>query len=599
VKYLSDIPTIPKEIIEEIAGEAKKDDPKPAAQGKGKGKKSSPRGAQGSSLGPLDVEKYLNEFGVPFLSPKRHKTKSITIYNLHSCLFDPSHGRKHASITQGDDGTLGYQCFSTTCTNDPAVNWVNARKQISGDQYLTEWRRGYNPDYKPRRQRPDPAGDSPDSPDPRRAFLTIMDNGRVSFNPALMAKHLRKLFDPIINEGEDFGSLYYHYNSAGTWKLLPVAEINKTSARILEEHALTRRVKDAVKLLEWEAFQDAQKLKSDPMYLNLQNCMLHIPTRKTVDHAPEFNSRTQLPVKYNAKAKCNLWIETLAEIFEDDLSKASVMQEFFGYCLYPKIMFPAAMFQIGSGANGKGTVQKVLEAMLGDDNVSHISLTRMEEKFGPAELKDKLLNACGETSTKPLEVTRFKEVAAGDKVQAEQKYKNDIIFVPIAKQMVSMNEFPGIKDKTHAFFRRIIVMEYKQKFEGKTDDRSLSDKLLKELDGIFLWSLEGLKRVLENEAIIIPESVEQAKKRFKARVNPVIMFVDEECRLSAEATASPPDVFRRYNEWCDDAKTRSVGKTRFYELIQTNFNVSRFRPTKNSKELFKGIGLVDHDQVSL
>jgi putative DNA primase/helicase len=86
-----------------------------------------------------------------------------------------------------------------------------------------------------------------------------------------------------------------------------------------------------------------------------------------------------------------------------------------------------------------------------------------------------------------MDVTYFTKIAAGDEIQAEVKYLADCKFTPVAKHMISMNDFPGIKDKTDAFFRRVIVLEYNQKFEGTNMDPFLGDKLKTEMDGIFSW----------------------------------------------------------------------------------------------------------------
>lgn len=301
-----------------------------------------------------------------------------------------------------------------------------------------------------------------------------------------------------------------------------------------------------------------------------------------------------MPVRYDSDAKWTEWEDRLVEIFADDTEKILVLQEFFGYCLYPKIIFPCALFQVGVGGNGKGLVERICYSMLGKENVSHVSMARMEKDFGPIEIKDKLINSCGETESKPLDVTNFKKICAGDEIQAEVKFQGDVKYTPVAKHMISMNDFPGIRDKTDAFFRRIIVLEYNQKFEGDDMDPDLADKLLGNIDGIFMWSLEGLKRILKKKRIQIPESINQAKLRFRAKVNPVLLFVGEECKISSECFVSPPKLYQRYKAWTEDAKLKPLGKANFYENIQLNCKgVARRRPTESTKEVFQGIGLQD------
>lgn len=572
---LNQITPTPQKTLDDISKIISKQDKKGQGQGKDQGEKIDSRRSSKADLGHLDVEKYLTHYGVEY---NVKKESNRTFYRIRTCLFDPSHGKNDAAIVQSTDGKLTYQCFHDHCNH----TWKQARELISGADEIRQFHAGYDPNWKPRYSGPKPLADD-------KPFLRISEKGRVTFVPAFLSQYLKEKYTPLLNEGVDFGALFYHYTPEGLWKLWPEAVIEKECVDVLEEHAMNRRIADAIGLLKKDTFIPEEKRKPNPMWLNLQNCMLNVQTMETAPHSPSFHSTVQLPVIFKEGEKCPLWIETLEQIFEDDFEKGFVLQDFFGYCLYPALPFPCAIFQIGGGANGKGTVQRALEAMLGDDNVSHISLTRMEEKFGPVELKDKLLNTCGETSSKPLEVTQFKAIAAGDKVQAEVKYKPDIIFMPFAKHLISMNEFPGIKDKTDAFFRRVIVMEYKQQFLEEKDDRHLSEKLLKENNGIFMWALEGLKRVIENDAITMPDSVIQAKKRFRARVNPVLMFVDEECLLDSRYDCIPKELYKGYVNWCEEAKTRPLGKQRFYEQILTGFKVQKVRPTNKSQEVFIGI----------
>ncbi|EFK06743.1 phage/plasmid primase, P4 family, C-terminal domain protein [delta proteobacterium NaphS2] len=548
---------------------------------------------QKSDLGPLDVEKYLNHFGIPF-NLKAGKG-GVAMYRLSQCLFDPNHGKNEASITQAPDGMLSYQCFHSSCSDK---TWHDARRVISGEKSLAEYCEGYNPQWKPHTQKTTGIAVGNGAGDP--GFLVENERGRIKFIPAKMANYLESQLKPVIYEGNDFSRMFFRYHASGVWRSYPKDAIRKFVRRLLGDHAKPAWLDSSVDVLASQVFKMPEELEFNPMLLNIANGMLHVETMEIKPHSPDYNSRVQLPVSFRKDATCTRWIEAIAQIFSDDLSKADVLQEFFGYALYPRILFPCCIFQIGQGRNGKGVVEKILCAMLGRANVSHVSLARMEENFGPVEIEGKLLNSCGETEAKPLDVTNFKKIVAGDEIQAQRKYLPDVKFTPIAKHLVSMNAFPGVKEKTDAFFRRIIVLEYRQKFEGEDDDKRLVDKLLEELDGIFKWSLEGLKRVLAREEIASPEAVSIAKERFREKVNPVIAFVKEACMLDVDAIQTnvkvlPADLYRAYGSWMEEAKLRSLGKNNFYEQILLNFpHVKKRRD--GTRELFFGIGLLGSNE---
>lgn len=534
-------------------------------------------GSGALSLGLVDVGKYLAHYGRKVVEVKDRGSKGIW-YNLAKCEFDPSHGSREAAVILFPDGRLGYSCYHNSCTGK---TWQQARFLISGTDslapFMEGWREVNTRDRGPLDGKP---------------FLTVNEKGRVSFNAAIMGRWLEERYWPIYSEGEDFGNQLWRYSEDGYWKFFPDAVVRKRVLLELEDYGKQHWIGEAVGMLKDQSFVSPEELETDPMWINVKNGMLHVETQELVPHTPRFYSRTQLPVSYEPEAECGLWKEALAGIFKDDLEKVKVLQQFFGYCLYPRVIFPAALFQIGQGSNGKGTVETVLYSILGEGNVSHIGLARMSKDFGPIEIKDKLLNSCGETETKTLDVTNFKKIATGDRIQAEVKYKPDIIFRPIAKHMISMNAFPGIRDKTDAFFRRIIVMEYRQKFEGEDDDPFLADKLQEELDGIFLWALEGLRQVLAGNRIQVPESVMQSKRRFRTRVNPVLAFVDEICCVGKQYSVVPPTLFKAYQAWCEDGGMQPMGKMNFYEQIQVNIK-GVVKKRQGTKEVFTGVGLLE------
>ena len=94
-----------------------------------------------NSLGSLDLERYLNHYGVKF-SIKQDTGR--TIYPLDRCPFADQHTAPDnpgdSSIIQGADGKLGYQCFHNHCSSK---TWQDARKAISGDDLLVQFHKDY------------------------------------------------------------------------------------------------------------------------------------------------------------------------------------------------------------------------------------------------------------------------------------------------------------------------------------------------------------------------------------------------------------------------------------------------------------------------
>ena len=69
----------------------------------------------------------------------------------------------------------------------------------------------------------------------------------------------------------------------------------------------------------------------------------------------------------------------------------------------------------------------------------------------------------------------------------------------------------ALHDKSDGFFRRQIVLTTKDRPAGRADDPFLVDKLLREKEGIFLWCLEGLHRLIGNNYQF---SISKAKEKY-------------------------------------------------------------------------------------
>lgn len=85
----------------------------------------------GTMEGRLDVEAYLNHYGVEVALIKPHQ--GGTLFCLQECVFDSSHTGNEAAIGQAADGKLFFQCFHKSCKGRI---WAEARVIISGHDKL-------------------------------------------------------------------------------------------------------------------------------------------------------------------------------------------------------------------------------------------------------------------------------------------------------------------------------------------------------------------------------------------------------------------------------------------------------------------------------
>jgi putative DNA primase/helicase len=226
----------------------------------------------------------------------------------------------------------------------------------------------------------------------------------------------------------------------------------------------------------------------------------------------------------------------------------------------------------GGGANGKSTALDVLEAMIGRENVSRLSLTDLMQRFKSHGLQGKLINMATETNTRDTVATDLlKAIIAGEEITAERKYGEQFEFRNFAKFIAAMNEPPIVPDKSYGFARRIIVLNFTRRFEGAEIDPNMSAKLIEEIDGVFNWALEGLYYLLEHNAFFIPEQVDKETKLFMTTLNPMLIFMEETCELNPDKAVSTVELWEKYKDWCEEGGNRRLSRNKFYDQVVMSF----------------------------
>lgn len=418
----------------------------------------------------------------------------------------------------------------------------------------------------------------------KRKILGSFFDGK-KFQPMLLVEHITK-HSNFFHDGSGF----YEYSPKGLW--IPTVDqlIKKQMMELLGNKSRTLYINDAISLLESKVYCDVKAHNFN--LINLKNGIMDLSSMELKKHDKSFYSKNQLAFDYNPDAPCSRWKQFLKEILPNAPKTRKTLQEFSGYCLLPKITIHKCLILIGGGANGKSVFVNTLMKLIGAANYVALQPHQLKDKFQLGSLKDKLLNVATEIqSTAHLENSIWRQVIAGDPVQADIKYGNPFTFRPIAKHIFSMNKIPIIADDTNAFARRIIVIRFNQTFNAATADTGLEDKLASELEGIFNWALDGLKRVLKNRKIYESPKCRSNKLDLLKTVNPVPSFVGDQCVIHERKIISKTDLYDNFNSWCKESEIRPVSQPKFYAQLMYDYPIIKEVRPKGGKRFFKGIGM--------
>ncbi len=381
--------------------------------------------------------------------------------------------------------------------------------------------------------------------------------GEDSINLVKIASQIQKT-DRIIYCTQNF----YRYKD-GCYRFLEETEMVRVVKDILKKNFTTHRAHEVIEALKADIFIKSEYLNRASL-LNLNNGLFDLGLMELRPHTPDVYSTIQLNVAYNSEAKCPIWLKALDDIFEGSEEKMSILQEFFGLCLTRETKYEKALICIGEGANGKSVVLYILQQMLGEANYSSVSLECFKDQHYLADLFGMLANISIEANAKTsVYDSIFKAIVSGDSIQADAKYKKPIKFRPFCKLAIALNSLPRVDDKSDAFFRRLLILRFSRQFKEEEQDKILKFKLAEELDGIFLWSLGGLKRLMERGYFNICEDIRSEIDEYRMQNNNVMSFVAAECSTDKEHRVSKVELYQKYCDWCKSSGCRSVSKINF------------------------------------
>lgn len=375
----------------------------------------------------------------------------------------------------------------------------------------------------------------------------------------------------------------------------PISEeaIRRRVLDLVRNRGSMNKIKDIIYRIQGYANVEIDEINNTP-FLNLKNGLFDLDQLILSPHDTSVKSTIQLEVNFDPSAKCEKWIKTLDEIFEGNQDKISTLQEFFGLCLTREVKYEKALLSIGEGSNGKSVILYILARLLGQSNCSAIPLEMFDNTHYLANLFGKLANISLETNAKSgMYDSTFKSIISGDLITADPKFKNPFSFRPFCKLIFAMNNLPRVDDKTDAFFRRLLILRFERQFKEQEQNKNLKDELIPELNGIFLWCLEGLKRLKQRGYFDIGEGMQKEISEYRKENNNVILFVEELCSLGPKFFAVKEILYKGYAIWCDLSGYKALGMIKFGKELAKHYKLSKDDRMTDGIRIWRGIQLTN------
>jgi putative DNA primase/helicase len=339
----------------------------------------------------------------------------------------------------------------------------------------------------------------------------------------------------------------------------------------------------------------------DPAYLvPCKNGVLDLRERELLPMTPRMFATSMVAAPWRRNPQpCPQWLTFLGQVWGDDVETIQTLQELFGYVLSTDTSQQKLFAMIGPKRSGKGTIGRVLKALLGEEAVVNPTISGFDDRFGLAPLIGKSLAVLGDARIGPQTdqarvVERLLSLSGEDPLTVDQKFREPVTVRLRTRVLLISNEVPRLYDTGGALASRFILLRMTRTFYGK-EDLGLEAKLVRELPGIFQWAVAGWASLQARGYFVQPAASAEAIADLEATGTPHLLFVREVCALGPAQQVAIQTLYERWADWCKSGGREPGNRERFgadLKAVCPHITVVQpRRPDGTRYRVYDGIGL--------
>jgi putative DNA primase/helicase len=377
------------------------------------------------------------------------------------------------------------------------------------------------------------------------------------------------------------------------WSSVDDDDAEKEAFRWLADHfaysAGKRNARAAVDALRLSA-EPVPRVTADAVIPTLTG-YVHVDERGALALRPADRAlglRHCLRCAYDPTAEAPRFVKFLERVLPDGAVRRRV-QEYVGYSLLGDARYQRAQMWIGTGANGKGVLANIVQALHG--RVAAVALVQLDG-FMLSSLVDASLVYVDEIPRKHIDEQRLKSMIAGERVSINRKYRDPLSIHVQAKWLILGNQLPIITDHSVGFWRRWDVVPFGETIPEAERIPNLAQHITRdELSGVLNWALEGLTRVLHRGGFDqhLPDAMTRTRREAQVETNSVAAWADDlGVALQVPCDRAKSGVFESYRIWCGANAMREVSVVQFWKRVRElfpEFEETRLRQSGTPRRL--------------
>jgi P4 family phage/plasmid primase-like protien len=339
----------------------------------------------------------------------------------------------------------------------------------------------------------------------------------------------------------------------------------------------------------------------DEPLLCVGNGVLNVETREFYEHEPKYKFVRSIPWDYNPDADAPNLEQFMDDITQREADKLT-MYEMVGHALHPEYVEKKFMVLFGPGDNGKTVFYKFVSELLGGlQNISGVELQKIaENSFASSTIVGSFANIAPDMAAKKVsDLGDLKTLTGGeDPYFFEPKGKQGFEAVNTATMMFGCNEPPILPERGRAVKKRLVPIRLPYEFVSDPDANNEFEKQLRpasalkgeviteeEMSGFLNKALDGLDRLIENNDVSLPETLDQRLEVYEQSSDPIKKFAVNYLENKSDVEIAKDDIYNTYVEFCRREDVKVTSRNMFFkQLRQTTLNYSDYRPRTGGGE---------------
>lgn len=381
----------------------------------------------------------------------------------------------------------------------------------------------------------------------------------------------------IINNDNVF---FYFNKKTGIWRDNADRYFKRQISDFLGDKATPKRASDIFNMMKIDTYEDDssityQDMNKNPKAVVFNNGTYYVDKGEFVSSfEPKEYNTVKIDANFNEDIFKNNPVPTATMEFLGnvlDPQEVTFVFEWIGYCMIKGYDIQKFVFLYGDGDNGKSTLINLISLILGQNNISSVSLNSLQnERFSRVQLYNKLFNSVADISDDFYSSSDFiKALTGDDSIMVEYKGRDGFMMRNFAKLMFSCNKLPSFKDNTNGLNRRVIILPMTRVPKEKRKIESFFTE--EERERCLIYALLAIQQVYGNgKQFTISERMRKMLEDWAEENDNVALFLKDCCKTGPTFKTKVRTMYEEYKNYCMDNNYKPLSSKNFKERMSKN-----------------------------